>query len=127
VAKAVLDSSALLAYIKLELGAEEVADIIGDSLISAVNYAEVVSKLAFLGAPLETLHQALGYVELRIVDFDRDLAEIAGQLIVRTRAQGLSLGDRACLALAAREVLPAVTTDRAWSSLDIGIQVRLIR
>jgi ribonuclease VapC len=127
VAKAVLDASALLAYIKIEPGAERVAQIIGDSMISTVNYAEVVSKFVSLGATLSALNGALRLVELDLIDFDRGLAEAAGELISRTRSMGLSLGDRACLALAARERLPVLTTDRAWANLNIGLDIQLIR
>lgn len=126
-AKAVLDASALLAYIKLEAGSDRVAEVIGDALISAVNYAEVISKYLFLGATRDAIHDALRYVELNIIDFDAQLAESAGELIVYTRDKGLSLGDRACLALAGRESLPALTTDRAWANLNIGVDIQFIR
>ena len=69
----------------------------------------------------------LGIVELEIIDFTRSLAEQAGGLVARTRSKGFSLGDRACLALAQREGVPAFTADCAWASLDIGIEIRLIR
>ena len=127
VAKFVLDASALLAYLGSEKGAERIASRIGDAIISAVNHAEVVSKLVRRGATLSAVQKALGYLDLDVIDFDRDLAETSGELIVHTGRLGLSLGDRACLALAARESLPVLTTDRAWSSLDIGVEVQLVR
>lgn len=126
-ASVVLDSSALLAYFNGEKGADAVAEIIGDALVSAVNYAEVVTKLVERGGSLERARAALGIVDLDVVDFSRSLAEQAGGLVSRTGSKGLSLGDRACLALAQREGRPAFTADRAWASLDIGIEVRLIR
>jgi PIN domain nuclease of toxin-antitoxin system len=127
VASAVLDASALLAYVNGETGAEVVAAVIGDALVSAVNLAEVVTKLVERGGSLEQARAALRFIELDVVDFTRPLAEQAGGLVALTRSKGLSLGDRACLALAAREGLPAITADRAWSSLSVGVEVSFIR
>jgi PIN domain nuclease of toxin-antitoxin system len=73
------------------------------------------------------IHEILDILDLDIVDFDRAFAESTGELVDQTKAHGLSLGDRACLALAAREKLPAVTADRAWTKLNIGIDIKLIR
>jgi PIN domain nuclease of toxin-antitoxin system len=70
---------------------------------------------------------ALGIVSIDVTDFDRVLAEQTGALIAKTKRSGLSLGDRACLALAAREQVPALTSNRAWSKLELGVEVRLIR
>ena len=126
-ASSVLDSSAVLAFVNGEPGAEIVARLIGDSLISTVNFAEVVTKLVERSGSLELAREALAIVDLDLIDFDRDLAENAGGLIARTKLKGLSLGDRACLALAVRERLPAVTGDRVWESLDVGVEVRLFR
>jgi ribonuclease VapC len=126
-ASAVLDSSALLAYLNGESGADMVAGVIGDALVSSVNLAEVVTKLVDRTGSLDVTRAALGIVELDVVDFNRSLAEQTGALVTRTRSRGLSLGDRACLALAAREGLPVVTADRAWAGLTLDIEVRLIR
>ena len=126
-ASAILDTSALLAYVKGEQGAELVASLIGDAAISAVNFAEAVSKLVEKGATLDLARAALGVANVDIVDFDRALAEQTGALIAKTKRSGLSLGDRACLALAAREQVPVLTGDRAWSKLGLNIEIRLIR
>ena len=125
--KCVLDSSALLAFIQSEPGAEIVSEVIGDALISSVNFAEVVTKLVSRGSSLDSARTTLGVAEPDVVDFTRLLAEQAGGLVARTRSMGLSLGDRACLALAQREGVPAFTADRAWASLEIGVEIRLIR
>ena len=125
--KCVLDSSALLAFILTEPGAEVVGEVIGDALMSSVNFAEVVTKLITRSGSLDSARMALGVAEPDVVDFTRPLAEQAGGLVARTRSKGLSLGDRACLALAQREGVPAFTADRAWASLDIGVEIRLIR
>jgi PIN domain nuclease of toxin-antitoxin system len=126
-AESVLDTSALLAFVWAEPGGETVAELIGDSCMSAVNWAEAVSKLVDRGGSLEAVRAALTIAPLDVVDFNQNLAEAAGALIVRTRTKGLSLGDRACLALAARDGLPAITADRAWANLDLGIDIRVIR
>jgi ribonuclease VapC len=126
-ANAVLDASALLAFVNGEPGAEIVARVIGDALISTVNIAETLSILAKRTGSLQAAKAIIGMVALELVDFDRALAERVAELVLRTRPLGLSLGDRACLALAARESLPAVTADRSWSALAIGVEIRLIR
>jgi ribonuclease VapC len=125
--RAVLDASALIAFIDLESGGDVVAGYIGDSIISAVNYSEVVAKFVSRGAPASRVEVAVRSVGLDVVDFDRFLATSAAALIAKTTVKGLSLGDRACLALAAREALPALTCDRVWNELKLGIDVRLIR
>lgn len=126
-AEVVLDTSALLAFVWREEGAEVVDRCIGDSVISTVNFSEAISKLVDRGASLETARKTLGIAPPDVIVFDQALAEQTGGLIARTRQFGLSLGDRACLALAARQGLPALTGDRIWSGLDIGVEIRLIR
>ena len=123
----VLDTSALLAYVKGETGADDVAAVIGDAVISTVNYAEAVTKLVEKGMSLPLVRMALGIAGLEVVDFDRNLAEVAGAMFAITKPFGLSLGDRACLALAGREGVYAMTGDRIWSSLGAEFKVRLIR
>lgn len=127
VAKAILDTSALLAYINGEKGGDVVADLIGDAAVSTVNFAEAIGKLVQRGRSLELALEALSFIEFDIIDFDRGLAARTGGLIVHTLELGLSLGDRACLALAEREGVPAVTADSAWKKLKLQIDIRLIR
>jgi PIN domain nuclease of toxin-antitoxin system len=126
-ASAVLDSSALLAVMNTEPGADAVIAAMADAVISTVNVAEVVSKLVERGATLDHVRTSLRAFDLMIADFDLPLAEAAGELRRNTRRAGLSIGDRACLALARREAAPALTTDRAWAGLDLGIEIRVIR
>jgi len=132
VGSSVLDASAALAYLRDEEGAERVAEALGDgAVMSAANWAEVLSKVADLGEDPEALEARLlaeGLIgsALEIVPLEpRDAAAIA-RLRPVTRAAGLSLGDRACLALAARLDLPALTADRAWMGLDLGTEVEPI-
>ncbi len=127
VSSIVLDASALLACLNSEPGSESIIDELPDSLVSTVNLAEAVSVLVRQGASKEKACEVLSLLEFQVVDFDRASAEETGALAGLTRSAGLSLGDRACLALAARENLPAVTADRAWSGVNVGVQIRFIR
>lgn len=124
----VLDASALLALLKQEPGSECVAEFITEgAAMNAVNLSEVVAKLSEAGMTDKLIHEALDMLGLVIVDFDTKLAYEVGLLRPFTRQAGLSLGDRACLALAKQLHLPAVTTDRVWESLALDIAVRVIR
>ena len=124
---AVLDASALLALLNAEPGAERVAACVPGGVISAVNLAEVVGKLAEAGMAVEDIRLALAGLALRIADLDEGLAYDVGLLRPSTRARGLSLGDRACLAQARKSGLPALTADRDWLPLDLGVEVEAIR
>jgi PIN domain nuclease of toxin-antitoxin system len=126
-ADALLDASAVMALLRGEAGAERVLQVLPDSAISAVNYAEVISKLIDFGAPAEQAIAAAGQLALEIVPLDGSMAIHAGALRQATRSRGLSLGDRACLALATQTGLPALTADRAWAELDLEVEVVLIR
>jgi len=124
---AVLDSSAILCILNDEPGAELVDAILDDAIVSTVNYAEVVAKLVERGSTATQAQSALRSIALTTVDFDILLARRTGTLRAETRKRGLSLGDRACLALAEREGVPAVTGDRSWVGAVSGIEIRLIR
>jgi ribonuclease VapC len=120
----VLDASAVLALLFREKGATEVEDVLGDSMISAVNWSEVVQKLAARGVPTP---DALFVLGLRVEPFTLADARATAGLWARGRVLGLSLADRACLALADRFDAEAWTADRAWVTGDVGVRVRLIR
>ena len=124
---AVLDSSALLALLWSEPGSDSVVAVMDDAVISAVNMAEVYSKLVDRGIVGDEIRALLSELAIRVVTFDEAQAFKVGDLRLATRTSGLSIGDRACLALAASENLSAVTADKAWSNLDIGISITLIR
>lgn len=126
-AKVVIDASALLAYVNGEPGADRVEAVLGEAMISAVNLAEAATKLALKRGTPDRILAEFTEAELTVIDFDRPLAEATGALAVLTRAQGLSLGDRACLALAKREGAIALTADQAWSKVKAGIDIQLIR
>lgn len=130
---AVLDASALLAYLRDEPGADVVADAVaGGAAISTVNLGEVLSRVADRGAdPARVARQMTdrGLLDgtIMVEPFTSADAVEVGRLRPLTRAHGLSLGDRACLALARRLGRPAVTADTAWSQLDLDLDLRQIR
>ena len=123
----VLDSSAVLCLISQEPGANEVAGILPLAVMSSVNYAEVVTKLIERSADPEGTAHFLGRLELNIVDHTQAQAFQTGALRQPTRSAGLSLGDRACLALAAERKAVAITTDKAWLRIDAGVAIRVVR
>ncbi len=126
-ASAVLDSSAILAILNNEPGADAVEAMLDDALVSTVNYAEVIAKLVERGSTSGQAQSALRSIALATSDFDLSLAQRTGALRAETIRRGLSLGDRACLALAEREGVPAVTGDRTWVGAVSGVEIRLIR
>lgn len=124
----VMDTAAVLAIINLESGADVALIAVQQgALISAVNLAEVVTKLASRGEPESAVNQILRPLDLEVVPFDHQQALVTGMLRPLTRVAGLSLGDRACVALARQTGLPIVTGDRIWASLQLGVTVHLIR
>ena len=124
---AVLDLSAILSVLNGEPGADAVVEILDDAIVSTVNYAEVVAKLVDRGSSSEQAQSVLRSIALTTIDFYVSLARRTGMLRCQTRKRGLSLGDRACLALAEREGVPAMTADRNWAGSVLGIEVHLIR
>lgn len=125
----VLDSSALMALLLGEEGADRVEARMPGALVCAANLAEVVAKLAERGMPAREAQEAVAALGPEIVPLDEDLAVDAGALRAATRSAGLSLGDRCCLALARRVGGEAWTTDRAWAQVAAaaGVEVVLIR
>jgi PIN domain nuclease of toxin-antitoxin system len=123
----VLDASALLAVLRAEAGAERVEQHLEGAGIGAVNLTEVVAKLIEDGVPEAQIRMAIGRLELDVHAFDANHAYAAGNLRGTTRALGLSLGDRACLALAQSLGALALTADRSWARLDLGIAIEVIR
>lgn len=124
---AVLDASAVLALLNGEPGGERVEAALAGASVSAVNLAEVLVRLRRAGVGREDCARAVACLALEVVPFDRELAAEAAELEVLTAGAGLSLGDRACLATARRRRQSALTADRAWLRLDIGVRVVAIR
>ncbi|HHV54442.1 MAG TPA: type II toxin-antitoxin system VapC family toxin [Firmicutes bacterium] len=126
--KWVLDASALLVLLNREPGSDKVEEALAKGAsVTAVNLSEVVAKLNDAGMPEQAIRQALGALPMTVVDFDEDLAYRAGLLRQATRGAGLSLGDRACLALAQRTGVAALTADRGWTTLKVNVSVRAVR
>lgn len=124
----VFDASAMLAVVLEEKGADVVRAWIPEGIASAVNVAEVGTKLADRGGMTEQEMRALiGTLGVQVIPFDEGAAYAVGLLRPPTRDHGLSLADRACLALGVNLGLPVLTADRSWAKLDIGVDVRLIR
>ena len=123
----VADASAVLALLIGEPFTEFDPQRIANASISAVNLSEVLARLLGIGMPESEVETTVAKLDLRVVAFDAMHALDAARLRAATRHPGLSLGDRACLALGNRLGCPVVTGDRAWASLDVGVEVVLIR
>jgi PIN domain nuclease of toxin-antitoxin system len=124
---AVLDASALLALLGSEAGADQVHAAIPTASISAVNLAEVYSKLADRGPDALLALQSIRFALREVVPFTDAMAELTGRLRPLTRSLGLSLGDRACLALAIMRGGDVLTADKSWSKLKLPCTIRIIR
>jgi ribonuclease VapC len=123
----VLDASALLCLLQQEKGPDRVAEALPHAIISAVNLSEAVAKLADAGLSARRISAAIEALQLSVVSFDEEQAELAGLLRPRTRQAGLSLGDRASLALGQMREANVLTCDFAWSSLDLDVGVEQLR
>lgn len=125
--KVVFDASAIIAASNDEPGAHTVLALRADSAVSTVNLAEVKGKLVQRGlAPGDAWAVALSFSG-EVFSFDSEQASIAGGLVEFTRPYGLSLGDRACLALALVLDAPVYTADKTWAKLDLGLRIHLVR
>ena len=123
----VLDSSALLALLREEDGAERVAAVVAQAHMSVVNLAETLTVLGRYGMSLAEAERDVDGMELELVPADAPIARQAARIGTAFRAHGLSLGDAFCLATARVLGLPVVTADRAWARLAAGVPVTVIR
>jgi PIN domain nuclease of toxin-antitoxin system len=118
----------LLAYAYAEPGTDRARAALDEgAAIGAVNLAEVVTSLSDHGWTEAAIRDFLDRTSVPIIAFDRDTAFDAGLLRAATRHLGLSLGDRACLALARRLGAPVLSADRAWRDLDVGVEIEVVR
>jgi len=126
--RCVLDASAILALLLVEPGSEVLTDaVLAESMASAVNLAEVQTAMVRRGvSPAEAWKRASVPVN-RVMAFTEEQARVAGDLVAETHALGLSLADRACLALALELKAPIYTADRIWKKLSLGIRIHAIR
>lgn len=123
--KVILDASALLAWLQDEPGAEIVEEVLSDAGISSLNWSEFYQKSLAHGVDVRDLRSDLEAVGLLVVPFDVEDAERAATLW--QAGNGLSLADRACLALGVRQGIPVWTCDRAWEQAVQGVDVRVLR
>ena len=123
----VLDASAVLVLLLDEPGAEVVAPVLSEAVLSAVNLAEVLSKLTDRGADVSRLAEDLASAGVLVEPMTAADAAHVAELRRIDQGRLLSLGDRCCLALGRRLGLPVVTAERAWSELAAGVDVRQVR
>jgi ribonuclease VapC len=126
----VLDTSAVLAILFREPGQDVVRSALHEgALLSTVNFAEAITRLVRDGIAADRAAAAITALPIGLRELDAKLATHAGALFAQTRPFGLSLADRACLALARQEGVPALTGDRVWLQVAplVGVEVRLIR
>jgi ribonuclease VapC len=117
--KYVLDASAILALLNQEPGADQVEAILAESCVSAVNAAEVLTKLIDAGMPDAEALESLNLLGLEVIDFNLELAARAAALRRPTKKKGLSLGDRCCLGLGLATGYEVVTAEREWAKLNL--------
>jgi PIN domain nuclease of toxin-antitoxin system len=128
VSKVVLDASAVLALLNDEPGTDALTPtLLSDATCSTVNLAEVHSKLVSAGARSEEAWEDALSPLRNAEPFTEEHAKIAGSLVARTRSLGLSLGDRACLALGIALNAPIYTADKCWRNLKLGVRIHVIR
>ena len=123
----VLDSSAILAVFFSEPGAELLLPILRGALLSTVNLAEIHTRMLDRGASLQQAWNWISRLQCGVCFFTDAHARAAAELRPMTRPFGLSLGDRACLALAIDRKATVYTTDKAWKNLALGIEIEVIR
>jgi ribonuclease VapC len=128
VSRVVLDASALLVVLYGEPGADQLTpELLNGATSSTVNLAEVQSKLVSRGIdPGDAWEATLSPIREAAV-FTNEQAKIAGSLIAQTSGLGLSLGDRACLALAIALKAPVYTADKLWKNLKLGVRIHVVR
>jgi PIN domain nuclease of toxin-antitoxin system len=122
-----LDASALLALLQGEPGADRIEPMLDGAHVSAVNWSEVLQKSLARAVDVGGMAEDLAALGVRIQPFDEEDARAAAEIGARAPRAGLAMGDRACLALAERSGRTAVTTDRTWDRLNVGVQVLVVR
>ena len=122
--KIVVDASAIMAVLAKLPGTDSLVGQLGNAVISAVSFGELLSQLSLTGGNLDHILTDLQHLVRDIRPFDSEQALVLGYLEPRTR--GLSLGERVSLALGRRLDLPVLTTNSEWAKLDIGVKVEVI-
>jgi PIN domain nuclease of toxin-antitoxin system len=126
-ADVVVDASAIIAIINGESGAQKATEGARGARMSALNYCEIAGWLAERGSTATDVEGVIAPFDLTVEDFNRSRALTAGLLTAKTKGRNISLADRACIALAIELGLPAMTGDRVWRDLGLGVDIVLIR
>ena len=124
--KVVFDTSVVLAILNEEKGCSIGEEFMIHALLSVVNLAEVTSVLARHSSEA-TIQKSIRPFQKAVMPYDEEAAMLTGLLVPKTQFSGLSLGDRACLALGIANKLPVLTADKTWAELNVGVEIRLIR
>jgi ribonuclease VapC len=127
VARVVLDSSAVLAVLLFEAGADVVLDHLKDAAISTINLTEVATRLVDNGHSIAEARRAIAMLGIEVEATDERQSFAAAALRVQTRERGLSLGDRHCLALGAKLGATVITADQNWQHVKVGVDIKQIR
>jgi PIN domain nuclease of toxin-antitoxin system len=122
-----VDSSAILALLLNEPGGERIESLVAGSLLCTLNLCEVHSRLLKLGVPKVLSWRQIIDLHCELCQFSPEHARVAAEMAALTRKSGLSLGDRACLALAMERKAKVYTADRLWKNLSLGIEIEVIR
>ncbi|AIL13493.1 hypothetical protein IM40_08335 [Candidatus Paracaedimonas acanthamoebae] len=124
----ILDSSALLALLKNEPGSDIVESLLGNIIMSSINVTEVATVLLDSEMTLQECQDTVLPFISAIMPYDEELASLTADLRKQTKAYGLSLGDRSCIALGQKMKLPIYTADKTWGELQIeNVGIKLIR
>jgi ribonuclease VapC len=127
VTSVVLDASAVIALLRSEPGCDIVRAAIADAVITAVNYSEVLKKTIERGGTGDAAASFVSGLSIGIIPFDETLAAVSAELYPQTKEHGLSLADRACLALGIQRNCKVLTSERRMALPAIPIKVKLIR
>ena len=122
-----LDASVFIAILRDEPYDTYILDLLEGAFMSAINCAEVWTKLHEFGLTTDPRVMGLFALLAPIEPFVESQALLTGDLRPITRHLGLSLGDRACLAVAIETGATVHTGERRWAELDLPCNIRLIR
>lgn len=126
--KIVFDSSAIIALFAKEKGYEFIKQHMKNAIISSVNIAEVYKYCINVQNLTEDDTKSLiEMLDIKIIDFNNEQALITASLVSKTKQYGLSLGDRACIALAIIGNHSIITCDTIWQKVDVGIEFIMAR
>lgn len=126
--KVVFDASALIALFAKEKGYELIKTHLKDAIISSVNIAEVYKYcIEVQNLTKDEANSLIKLADIKIVDFSEEQALITAELVHKTKLYGLSLGDRACIALAMLKNHPVLTCDKIWQKVDVGLEFIMAR